>query len=240
MCVAPEGIDLASLLYEHNFEYKDADIKVLLKEHMKLRYSENTMESIYVALAHRSMRIVGTFINYFKDGKLLNRKDDIGLFLKRLLMAANKLNLLNDYSFFNKLKMNAIILAAGEGRRLMPLTEKIPKALISIKGIPLLKNHIDKLLDAGFKQIAVTCYSHAEQITSFVKHNYLANDILISRESELLGTGGGIKQAMGLMKGAEFLIINADVFSNIDYSELKKYCPYGICSSARKWRLWHH
>ena len=104
MCVAPEGIDLASLLYEHNFEYKDADIKVLLKEHMKLRYSENTMESIYVALAHRSMRIVGTFINYFKDGKLLNRKDDIGLFLKRLLMAANKLNLLNDYSFFNKLK----------------------------------------------------------------------------------------------------------------------------------------
>ena len=104
MCVAPEGIDLASLLYEHNFEYKDADIKVLLKEHMKLHYSENTMESIYVALAHRSMRIVGTFINYFKDGKLLNRKDDIGLFLKRLLMAANKLNLLNDYSFFNKLK----------------------------------------------------------------------------------------------------------------------------------------
>ena len=104
----------------------------------------------------------------------------------------------------------------------MPLTEKMPKALISIKGIPLLKNHIDKLLDAGFKQIAVTCYSHAEQITSFVKHNYLANDILISRESELLGTGGGIKQAMGLMEGAEFLIINADVFSNIDYSELSK------------------
>ena len=118
--------------------------------------------------------------------------------------------------------MNAIILAAGEGRRLMPLTEKMPKALISIRGIPLLKNHIDKLLDAGFKQIAVTCYSHAEQITSFVKHNYLANDILISRESELLGTGGGIKQAMGLMEGAEFLIINADVFSNIDYSELRK------------------
>ena len=43
--------------------------------------------------------------------------------------------------------MNAIILAAGEGRRLMPLTEKIPKALISVQGVPLLKNHIDKLLE---------------------------------------------------------------------------------------------
>ena len=118
--------------------------------------------------------------------------------------------------------MNAIILAAGEGRRLMPLTEKMPKALISVRGIPLLKNHIDKLLDAGFEQIAVTCYTHAEQIASFVKQNYLENDIVISRESELLGTGGGIKQAMSLMEGAEFLIINADVFSDIDYSELRK------------------
>ena len=73
--------------------------------------------------------------------------------------------------------MNAIILAAGEGRRLMPLTEKTPKALISVQGVPLLKNHIDKLLDAGFKQIAVTCYTHADQIASFVKQNYLENAI---------------------------------------------------------------
>lgn len=118
--------------------------------------------------------------------------------------------------------MNAIILAAGEGRRLMPLTEKTPKALISVQGVPLLKNHIDKLLNAGFKQIAVTCYTHADQIASFVKQNYLENAIVISRESELLGTGGGIKQAMSLMEGTEFLIINADVFSDIDYSELRK------------------
>ena len=60
--------------------------------------------------------------------------------------------------------MNAIILAAGEGSRLMPLTEKTPKALISVRGTPLLKNHIDKLLNADFKQIGVTCYTHAEQI----------------------------------------------------------------------------
>lgn len=107
ICMAPIGIDLASLLYEHNFDYKDSEIKALLREHMEsagYEFSENIMKSIYVALAHRSMRIIGTFINYFKDGKLLNRKDDIELFLKRLLMAANKLNLLNNYSFFKKLK----------------------------------------------------------------------------------------------------------------------------------------
>ena len=118
--------------------------------------------------------------------------------------------------------MNAIILAAGEGRRLMPLTKKTPKALISVRGIPLLKNHIDKLLNAGFKQIGVTCCTHAKQIASFVKQNYSDNAIVISRESELLGTGGGIKQAMSLMEGSEFLIINADVFSDIDYSGLRK------------------
>jgi len=118
--------------------------------------------------------------------------------------------------------MNAIILAAGEGRRLMPLTKKTPKALISVRGIPLLKNHIDKLLNAGFKQIGVTCCTHAKQIASFVKQNYIENGIVISRESELLGTGGGIKQAMSLMEGSEFLIINADVFSDIDYSGLRK------------------
>ncbi|RCL39187.1 MAG: hypothetical protein DBW97_00230 [SAR86 cluster bacterium] len=118
--------------------------------------------------------------------------------------------------------MNAIILAAGEGRRLMPLTEKTPKALISVRGIPLLKNHIDKLLNAGFKQIGVTCCTHAKQIESFVKQNYSDNAIVISRESELLGTGGGIKQAMSLMEGSDFLIINADVFSDIDYSGLRK------------------
>jgi MurNAc alpha-1-phosphate uridylyltransferase len=118
--------------------------------------------------------------------------------------------------------MNAIILAAGEGKRLMPLTERTPKALISIRGIPLLKNHLDKLLDAGFQQIAVTCYTHAEQIASFVKQNYSENAIVMSRESQLLGTGGGIKQAISLMEGTEFLIINADIFSDIDYSELRK------------------
>ena len=105
--MAPIGIDLASLLYEHNFDYKEAEIKALLKEHMEsagYAFSDIIMKSIYVALAHRSMRIIGTFINYFEDGKLLNRKDDIQLFLKRLLMAANKLDLLNNYSFFKKLK----------------------------------------------------------------------------------------------------------------------------------------
>ena len=76
--------------------------------------------------------------------------------------------------------MNAIILAAGEGRRLMPLTEKTPKALISVQGVPLLKNHIDKLLNAGFKQIGVTCYAHAEQIASFVEQNFSENAVVIS------------------------------------------------------------
>ena len=86
--VGPIGIDLASILFEHNFDYSEELIEEVLAEHIKnsglQTHTHELMEQIMVALSHRSMRVVGTFNRYFKEGKLLNRKQDLHKFLSRI------------------------------------------------------------------------------------------------------------------------------------------------------------
>ena len=93
--MGPIGIDLASILYEHSYEYPKALIDNLLEIHVKDNGLNTTSaelkDMIMHALAHRSMRIVGTFNNYFKEGKLLNRKLDLDKFLKRIYLALSTL-----------------------------------------------------------------------------------------------------------------------------------------------------
>ena len=93
--MGPLGIDLASIMYEHSYEYPKALIDNLLEKHLKdngLNASSAELKDIIMhALAHRSMRIVGTFNKYFKEGKLLNRKLDLDKFLKRIHLALSTL-----------------------------------------------------------------------------------------------------------------------------------------------------
>jgi len=89
--MGPIGIDLASIMYEHSYEYPKALIDNLLEKHLKNNglnaSSAELKDMIMHALAHRSMRVVGTFNKYFKEGKLLNRKLDLEKFLKRIYLA---------------------------------------------------------------------------------------------------------------------------------------------------------
>ena len=89
--IGPIGIDLASILFEHSYEYPKTLIDDLLKKHLKdngLNTSSAELKNMIMhALAHRSMRIVGTFNKYFKEGKLLNRKPDLYKFLNRIHLA---------------------------------------------------------------------------------------------------------------------------------------------------------
>ena len=89
------GIDLASIMYEHSYEYPKALIDNLLEKHLKdngLNASSAELKDMIMhALAHRSMRIGGTFNKYFKEGKLLNRKLDLDKFLKRIHLALSTL-----------------------------------------------------------------------------------------------------------------------------------------------------
>ncbi len=119
-----------------------------------------------------------------------------------------------------------MIFAAGLGTRLKPLTDRMPKALVSVGGEPLLKRVILQLKDAGFTRIVVNVHHFSNQIIDYLRENdNFGVDIRISDETEkLLETGGGIKKAYSLFDPSEpILIHNVDILSNVD---LRKF--YGL------------
>ena len=119
--------------------------------------------------------------------------------------------------------MKAMILAAGRGERLRPLTDAMPKALVEAGGKPLIGWHLERLARAGFAE-AVINLSHlgqriVERIGAGARYGLR---ISYSRERERLETAGGIANALGLLGPAPFLLVNADVYCECDFSRLKK------------------
>ena len=114
--------------------------------------------------------------------------------------------------------MKAMILAAGFGRRLGEFTKSKPKPLIEVKGKPLIDYHIEKLISAGFRTIAINTHYLGAQISDHVINNFGENvEIHISYETQLLGTGGGIKKAISGFGNEDILVINSDIYSDLDY-----------------------
>lgn len=115
--------------------------------------------------------------------------------------------------------MKAMILAAGLGTRLRPLTDNIPKALVEINGRTLLEHSIKHLKDNGVSGIVINVHHFADKIIDFlhVKNN-LGMEIAISDErDELLDTGGGLKKASWFFRGDEpFIVRNVDILSDMD------------------------
>ncbi len=105
---------------------------------------------------------------------------------------------------------SAMILAAGFGTRLKPITDHTPKPLVPLAGRALIDHAIDRLAAAGVKRIVVNTHYKAEMMAA---HLNARRDIAItlSHEEELLDTGGGVKKALPLL-GEEFFVLNADVF----------------------------
>ncbi len=119
--------------------------------------------------------------------------------------------------------MKAMILAAGLGTRLYPMTENKPKALVEVDNKPLLEHIILKLKHSGFSQIIINVHHFSELILNFLKQkNNFGIDILISDETDqLLDTGGALKQVGHLFNLKESLLVhNVDIFSNVDLKEL--------------------
>ena len=119
--------------------------------------------------------------------------------------------------------MKAMILAAGLGTRLKPLTNNKPKALVEIKGKTLLEIAITKLKKEGFTDIIINVHHFANQIINFLKQNNNFNiNISISDETNmLLDTGGGIYNAKWFFENEKaFLIYNADIISDINLKNL--------------------
>ena len=121
--------------------------------------------------------------------------------------------------------MEAFILAAGLGTRLKPITDSVPKALVKIKGRPLLEILIRRLLADGFTDIVVNVHHFGEQIISFLEENdNFGANIVISDEREcLLDTGGGLKKAAPFLHSNAFLIHNVDILSGINLNEFMNF-----------------
>ena len=113
----------------------------------------------------------------------------------------------------------AMILAAGLGTRLKPLTDTMPKALVPVGGSPLLDLNIRKLQAQGYDRFIVNIHHFAQQIRDYVAQQDYAPLVHFSDESdELLETGGGLKKAQELFRDDEpILIHNVDILDNVDY-----------------------
>lgn len=124
--------------------------------------------------------------------------------------------------------MRAMILAAGLGTRLRPLTDDRPKALVEIAGRTLLEITLKRLRSFGINEVIVNVHHFAEMVEEYLKaHDNFGMEIEISREEDLLDTGGGLKKAAPFFlrkrenKGDEpFILHNVDVLSSIDLEEM--------------------
>lgn len=118
--------------------------------------------------------------------------------------------------------MKAMILAAGRGERMHPLTEHVPKAMIAVGGRPLIVHLIERLQRAGFVDLVINVSYLGEMIERGVGDGAaLGVRIAYSREAVALETAGGIAWALPLLGNAPFAVVNSDVYSDFDLARLK-------------------
>jgi MurNAc alpha-1-phosphate uridylyltransferase len=122
--------------------------------------------------------------------------------------------------------MKAMILAAGRGERMRPLTDHTPKPLLKVGGKPLIVWHLERLAAAGFKDIVINHAHLGEQIEAALGDgSKWGVRIQYSPEKIALETAGGIANAMSLLGNAPFLVVNGDVYTDINFGTLKLVPP---------------
>ena len=118
--------------------------------------------------------------------------------------------------------MKVMILAAGKGERMGNLTQNCPKPLLEVKGRCLIDWHLIKLCEAGFKEVVINVAYLSKEIIEFVGDgSKWGLNISISEEEQALETAGGIKKAIKYLGDEPFAVINADIFSDYNYQNLK-------------------
>ena len=131
--------------------------------------------------------------------------------------------------------MKAVLLAAGKGTRLKPLTDNIPKVMIQINGKAILEYHIEQLAETGIIDIYINLHYLSEKIKNHfedgrkwgVKINY-------SYEPEILGTAGALKKLSRELRTDPFLVVYGDNFLEINYKDFIEYAENsGMCVGQR-------
>lgn len=117
--------------------------------------------------------------------------------------------------------MKAMLLAAGRGERLRPLTDRMPKPLVPVAGKPLIAWHLERLAASGCREVVANVSHLGQQIVDFVGDGArFGLKVNFSREAEPLETAGGIAQALPLLGGDPFLLVNGDIYCEIDFRPL--------------------
>jgi len=117
--------------------------------------------------------------------------------------------------------MKAMILAAGKGERMRPLTLTTPKPLVRAGGVPLIEYHLRALAAAGFNQVVINHAWLGQQIEDHLGDgSRFGLSIQYSPEGEPLETGGGIFRALPLLGDDAFLVVNGDIWTDYDFSVL--------------------
>lgn len=118
--------------------------------------------------------------------------------------------------------MKAMILAAGRGERMRPLTDHTPKPLLKVGGKPLIVWHLERLAHAGFKDVVINHAHLGEQIEAALGDgSQWGLRIQYSPEKIALETAGGIANALPLLGSEPFLVINGDTFTQLDFANIK-------------------
>lgn len=117
--------------------------------------------------------------------------------------------------------MKAMILAAGRGQRMMPLTAHTPKPMLCIAGKPLLQHHIENLRNAGIRELVINhCYLGEQLVDYFKNGSEFGVTIQWSKETTALETAGGIRNALPLLGDSPFLAVNSDIWCDIPFDKL--------------------
>lgn len=121
--------------------------------------------------------------------------------------------------------MKAVLLAAGLGTRLKPITDNIPKCLVPINGKPLLHYWIAMLqYDPHIEEIFINLHYKSDMVEEYLAHAWPNNSkIKTLYEEKLLGTAGTIKQNYSLLRGEHCFVVHADNFSQFNFCEFKKH-----------------
>ncbi|GAB2861263.1 nucleotidyltransferase family protein [Pseudoduganella ginsengisoli] len=114
--------------------------------------------------------------------------------------------------------MRALLLAAGLGTRLRPLTDTVPKCLVPIKGQPLLDIWLERLTAAGISRCLVNTHYLAPQVHAYLAGSRFASQVDIAEEKELLGTAGTLMANLPFFQGGDAMLIHADNYCLADFT----------------------
>ena len=120
--------------------------------------------------------------------------------------------------------MKAMILAAGFGTRLKPLTNDLPKPLFPVLNRPILEHALHFLSKNGIKDIAINLHHKSEKIIDYFGDGKdFGVNLHFSKEEKILGTAGGIKKLQSFFKNETFLVINSDILADVDLNNVLKF-----------------